>query len=164
MPLVSHSHCTQEAERLSLWFVANPRGPVVGGLFNVAPPPPPPPRMLFLRDVGAALANRSSLQGTATACVTRLALHAHAGGETSATVALTDATGTLARVALPARVAAELLACAPTDCAGEAEQRLVWMRVAVALRVERGALAVQQVRPVAWSAELAALDTALRAR
>ncbi len=122
------------------------------------------PRSFFLRDVGTALANRCSLQGTATACVTRLGLHAHAGAEPTATVALTDGTGTLARVALSARATVELTSCGPADSAAEDSQRLLWARVTVALRVERGALTVQQIRPVAWTAELAALNTALRAR
>jgi hypothetical protein len=88
-----------EAAQLSHWFVTGGEEPAAAGL-----------RGLFLQEIGRALTNRSTLQGTVTACVTHLAMHTRSGAPATATVALTDDTGTLKRLALSARATSELAA------------------------------------------------------
>ncbi len=144
---------------MSDWFAANPRGPVVGGLFNVNVPNPRDigstsnEKYFSLCEIGECLAKNKCLFGLATVVISRVSLT-----ESGATISVTDFSGTLVRITLSSALAIQIRQF------GESEDKIMWARLTLQFRAEKKNVIIAAIRPVDWTAHSASLRKQIAAR
>lgn len=162
---------TPEADFLANWFRCNPDGPHARQQAAAAATAAVTADTAFLVDVSHHL-QTPNYKASVNAVVTKVTLQTKRGesGVSGARASLTDHTGTLHHVALGAAAASALcsLVAADTSAIGlaadprDAEERLLWARVSVALSIRQGVLTVMGVRPVDFRADAHQSAQALR--